>query len=63
MQHYATAEEMAKRYRVTVETIRTWARRGVIPATRIGQRPLLFDVVEVDRCLKERGQHSDDELV
>jgi excisionase family DNA binding protein len=46
---YATTEQLAVRYGVTVETIRAWARRGWIPSRRAGRRPLLFDPTEVDR--------------
>jgi excisionase family DNA binding protein len=54
MGRYATTDELAARFRVTVETIRSWARRGKIPSVRVGRRPLLFDIDEVDRVLRER---------
>ncbi len=54
MQSYATTEELAVRYRVTVETIRAWARQGVVPVIRIGRRPLLFETDKVDRALRMR---------
>ena len=54
MRRYATTGELAARYRVTVETIRAWARQGKIPSVRVGRRPLLFDLDEVDRCIRDR---------
>ena len=48
---------LARRYGVTVDTVRTWFRRGWIPAYRAGRRPLLFDPQEVDKVLRERAQH------
>ena len=59
MPRYATTDELAARYRVTAETIRGWARRGQIPSFRVGRRPLLFDVVEVDRAIKARSDTGD----
>ena len=56
MQRYATTDELAARYRVTVETIRAWARRGEIPSIRVGRHPLLFDIEDVDRWLKARDE-------
>lgn len=55
MRRFATTDELAARYRVTVETIRAWARQGKIPSARVGRRPLLFDVDEVDRCMRARS--------
>ena len=59
MPRYATTDEIAARYRVTVETIRAWARQGKIPSLRFGHRPLLFDVHEVDRCMRARNEDPD----
>lgn len=56
MKRFWTSEELASQLRVSVETIRTWARQGRIPCVRISQRPLLFDADEVESLLqRQRG--------
>lgn len=55
MRRFVKSSEIAARYRVSVETVRAWARRGWIPSIRIGLRPILFDPKEVDRALQKRG--------
>jgi hypothetical protein len=53
---YADARELAARYRVTPATVLAWARRGWIPCLRAGRRPVLFDVVEVEKAMRARGR-------
>jgi excisionase family DNA binding protein len=56
MQKYLDACELAKRLRVTRETVLAWTRRGWVPCLRIGRRPVLFDPVEVDKALRDRAR-------
>jgi hypothetical protein len=49
------ARQLAPRYHVTAQTLLAWARRGVIPCVRAGQRPVLFDPVAVDLALRSHG--------
>ena len=53
---FVDSQTLALRYGVTVDTVRAWFRRGWIPGYRAGQRPLLFDPLEVDRVLRDRSQ-------
>jgi hypothetical protein len=50
------ARDLAAQLRVTPATVLTWARRGWIPCLRAGRRPVLFDLAEVERALKERAK-------
>ena len=63
MRRFLTTSELAARYRVTVETVRAWARRGWIPSVRASRRPLLFDPDEVDRALEARAKRMIDREV
>ena len=47
-----TAKELASHLRVTPATIRSWVRRGWIPALRAGRRPILFDLPAVEHALR-----------
>jgi hypothetical protein len=47
---------LAAKLCVTRATILTWARRGWIPCLRAGRRPVLFDLAEVERALKDRAK-------
>lgn len=38
-----TARELAKRLRVSTETIRTWARRGRIPTVRLSPKVIRYN--------------------
>ena len=53
MERLVNSKGLAKRYQVSVETIRSWYRRGWIPALKAGRRPLLFDPREVDAVLRK----------
>jgi predicted site-specific integrase-resolvase len=59
MEKFVDATELARQLRVTVATIHTWHRRGWIPCLRAGQRPVLFDIEEVEHVLRERGKGLD----
>jgi hypothetical protein len=52
------ARGLAAKLRVTPATVLTWARRGWIPCLRAGRRPVLFDMAEVERALKDRAKHQ-----
>jgi phage terminase Nu1 subunit (DNA packaging protein) len=49
------ARALAGKLHVTPATVLTWARRGWIPSLRAGQRPVLFDLAEVTRALRQRA--------
>lgn len=55
MSQIVDAKDLAGRLRVTPATVLTWARRGLIPCLRATRRPVLFDLAEVERALKERA--------
>jgi len=50
-----TAEEIAKRFKVTVETVQRWAREGRIPCVRPSRRIVRFRLGDVERAVA-RGQ-------
>lgn len=55
---FITTSQAAQRYKLSVETIRRWARSGKIPARKIG-RKFHVNKVEMDARLKaqpERGE-------
>jgi hypothetical protein len=56
MSQIVDARGLAAKLHVTPATILTWARRGWIPCLRAGRRPVLFDLAEVERALKERAK-------
>ncbi len=51
-----TAEELGKRLRLTTETVRRWAREGMIPAIRISPRVVRFDPVDVEVALRQTAE-------
>jgi DNA-binding transcriptional MerR regulator len=55
MNKLVDAAELARLLGVTTATIHAWHRRNWIPCLRAGRRPVLFDVHEVQRTLRERG--------
>ena len=59
MSQLVDARRLATKLSVTPATVLSWARRGWIPRLRAGRRPVLFDVSEVERALKERGKLRD----
>jgi len=52
------ARGLAALLHVTPATVLAWARRGWIPSLRAGRRPVLFDLNEVHRVLKERADRK-----
>ncbi len=58
-----TAEELAERLRVRPDTVRGWARRGLIPKVQLSPKVIRFDpraVVEAmtRRQASEGGDHD-----
>ena len=56
MSDMVTAEELAKRLSLSAETIRLWAREGIIPAIKITGKVIRYDPADVDRALRERSE-------
>lgn len=46
-----TAEELAKRLRVSPETVKAWTRRGLIPSLRLSPKVIRYNADEVMRAL------------
>jgi hypothetical protein len=59
MSQIVDARGLATKLRVTPATVLTWARRGWIPCLRAGRRPVLFDLAEVEKALKERAKRRE----
>jgi hypothetical protein len=59
MSQILDARGLAAKLCVTPATVLTWARRGWIPCLRAGRRPVLFDLAEVERALKERAKRRE----
>jgi hypothetical protein len=55
MRELLNARGVAVRFHVTPATVLAWARRGWVPCLRAGRRPVLFDPIEVEKALRERG--------
>lgn len=53
--------QLAAHLHVKPATIRNWVRRGKIPCFRIGHRPLLFRVGEVECALQPQPAHGTDQ--
>jgi phage terminase Nu1 subunit (DNA packaging protein) len=60
MPEIVDALDLAERLRVKPATVLAWARRGWIPCLRAGRRPVLFDLAEVQKVLKERAAQKGD---
>lgn len=56
MSEIVDATELSRRLGVTRQTVHAWHRRGWIPCLRAGRRPVLFDVVAVEKALLERAK-------
>lgn len=48
---YLTAKQLAKQLKVSPDTVRAWARRGVIPILRISPKVVRFDPIAVLRAI------------
>lgn len=49
-----TAQELAERLRVSPETVRAWARRGVIPSIHVSPKAIRFDAEAVLQAIHAR---------
>ncbi len=47
----ATADDVARRFGVTVSTVNRWVRDGVIPCVRPSRRIVRFNLGEVERTV------------
>jgi excisionase family DNA binding protein len=45
-------EEIAEYLRLQPETVRVKARKGELPAYKVGKRMWRFDIKEINACLK-----------
>ena len=52
---YVTTEQVAKRYHVCIQTVRRWAREGVLSPIKVGRRYLYRDS-EVRAALERTGR-------
>ncbi len=59
MSQIVDARGLAAKLCVTPATVLTWARRGWIPCLRAGRRPVLFDLTEVKRAMKDRAERRE----
>jgi predicted site-specific integrase-resolvase len=59
MSQIVDARDLGARLGVTPATVLAWARRGWIPCLRAGRRPVLFELPEVERALKERAKRRE----
>ena len=48
---FLTARELAKRLRVSTETVRTWSRRGAIPTLRLSRKVVRYNPAAVFAAL------------
>jgi excisionase family DNA binding protein len=51
-----TARELAKRLRVSPETVRAWARRGFIPTMRLSPKVIRYNAEAVLKALADRHE-------
>jgi excisionase family DNA binding protein len=52
---FASPLELAETLGVTVRTILTWARIGMIPALRFSRRVIRFDLAQVEEALRAKA--------
>jgi|TARA_R110000868_G_scaffold120174_2_gene318991 excisionase family DNA binding protein len=53
-ERFATIEQVADRYQVSLSTARAWVRQGIIPCIKIGGI-YRFDFVDIDAALKQKS--------
>src|SRR5690348_10969238 len=53
---WLTIGEIADELRLSPATIRSWIRKGILSATRAGQRKFLVRQSELERMLREEGE-------
>lgn len=55
--NYSTIEQTAQHYQVSISTIRSWIRRGIIPFLKVGG-VYRMKFSEIDAALKQRSQDT-----
>ena len=58
MSNLETAEQVAEHVKVTPETVRRWARNGIIPSIKLSGKVVRFDMAEVESALKKRASEQ-----
>ena len=58
MDELLTATELASRLRVRPETVKSWARTGVIPTIRVNHKVHRFDYDAVKAALERKRSDS-----
>lgn len=53
---WVTAEQMGELVSVSAQTIKRWAREGVIPCIKINDRNVRFDPAKVREALEQRSE-------
>lgn len=61
MEQLLTAEELGRRLRLGPDTVKLWARRGLIPSIRATSKTLRFDPSEVMRALRRRDEEVEEQ--
>jgi len=54
-----TPRQLAAKFNVEVTTVLRWARRGQIPAVRVGIRVIRFDLAEIEKMLQTKRSMPD----
>lgn len=54
-----TAQECARRLRVSPETVRAWERRGLIPSLRFSPKVIRYDLSKVFAALAIQSKGGD----
>lgn len=55
MEHLLTAAELARHLKLSPDTIKAWAREGIIPAIRITPKVIRYDLEKVNAALHLRS--------
>ena len=53
MDRYATTFDVARRYGVTVDTVRAWVRQNRIPHIRVTKRTIRFDIKAIEMAMTQ----------
>lgn len=53
-----TATQVAQHFQVQPETIREWARSGLIPQIRINGKVRRFSLTDVEQALRRQGERK-----
>lgn len=55
LKQFATADEVAKMFRVSKARIYDWARTGTLPFFRVGPRKMMFDTKAIESWASDGG--------